>query len=100
MKRFALIVWPAMLIAPLVTAVFFSIFDPVDLSILWEPLGPSRIGAYAEAFLLFWVFGAATSALTLFFQGEVDGVAQPIGKPGKTKSKSRSRWYVTDQYRA
>lgn len=61
-----LILWPSFIAAGMASAVFFAIFDPVDLSIFWRPLGPSRIAGYTEAFLLFWVFTASSSALTLF----------------------------------
>lgn len=77
---------------------FFAIFDPVDLSVLWAPLGPSTTGAYVEAYLLFWVFGAVTSAITLLLQGRVDDVAQD-GRHS-VRPKSRSRWYATDRRRA
>jgi hypothetical protein len=43
---------PSLVTGLIATAVFFTIFDLVDLSILWKPLGPSIMGAYSEAFLL------------------------------------------------
>jgi hypothetical protein len=84
---------PSLVTALITTAVFFTIFDPVDLSILWRPLGPSATGAYLEAFLLFWIFGAASSAMTLLLGGRAD----PAPRTGEqlARPSSRSRWYVT-----
>ena len=68
MQRAGLILWPSFLVAGVAEAVIFSIFDPVDLSLIWDPFGPTRLAAYSQGFLVFWMFTAASSALTLFLQ--------------------------------
>lgn len=68
MRSLILVLWPSFLAAGVASAVFFAIFDPVDLAIFWQPLGPSRMAVYAQGFLLFWAFTAGSSALTLFLQ--------------------------------
>jgi hypothetical protein len=77
MQRIAWVLWPSFLMAGIAEAVFFSIFDPVDLSLLWAPLGPSRLAAYSEGFFLFWTFTAGSSALTLFLQRSSGEVNRP-----------------------
>lgn len=74
MKRALWILWPSFLAAGIAEAVFFSIFDPVDLALLWAPLGPSRLAAYTQGFFLFWACTAASSGLTLFLQRTSDEV--------------------------
>ena len=66
MRNLMLVLWPSFLAAGMACAVFFAIFDPVDLAIFWRPLGPSRMAVYTEGFLLFWAFTGFSSALTLF----------------------------------
>lgn len=97
--RYALwILCPSFIVAGIAEAVFFTIFDPVDLSLLWEPLGPSRLAAYSQGFLLFWTFTAASSGLSLFLQrisGEagnlcpLEPVARPEGCPKRVEPKSQ-----------
>jgi hypothetical protein len=72
MRSIILVLWPSFLAAGVAAAVFFAIFDPVDLAILWQPLGPSRIAVYSEGFFLFWAFTATSSALTLFLERSED----------------------------
>jgi hypothetical protein len=69
-----LILWPSFLAAGMACAVFFTIFDPVDLAIFWRPLGPSRVAVYTEGFLLFWSFTAFSSAFTLFLARDAEAV--------------------------
>ena len=97
MNRVAIVLLPSLVTALIATGVFFAIFDPVDLSILWKPLGPSTKGAYLEACLLFWAFCAASSALTLLFQNGTD----PAPRSGEESARPRfqSRWYVTERRR-
>jgi hypothetical protein len=89
-RIFMLIFWPSFIAAGMASAVFFAIFDPVDLAIFWRPLGPSRIAVYSEGFLLFWAFTAASSALTLLLLRSVDEInrrcplepaVRPVGCP-------------------
>lgn len=73
MRRLIWILWPSFIIGGVAEAVFFTLFDPMDLHIFGEPLNLSRIGVYTLGFFLFWAFAAASSAFTCFLQrGAVD----------------------------
>ena len=94
MKRAIWVLWPSFIAAGIAEVVFFSIFDPVDLGLLWAPLGPNRLAAYTQGFFLFWAFTAASSGLTLFLQrtsGEVNNLcplapsARPEGCPKRAE---------------
>jgi hypothetical protein len=67
-KRLIWILWPSFIVAGAAEALFFTIFDPADLSFFGEPLEASRTAIYSVGFFLFWGFAAASSALTCFFQ--------------------------------
>jgi len=67
-KRAIWILWPSFLVAGVAEVVFFVLFDPVELELLGEVLGVSRLAAYSAGFLLFWLFAAASSAFTSFLQ--------------------------------
>ena len=44
---------------------FFALFDPVELSVMFDPeVDVSRDAGYAVGFFFFWVLCAACSALT------------------------------------
>ena len=62
------ILWPSFIVAGAAEAVFFTVFDPRDLSMFGEPIEASRIAMYSVGFFLFWAFAGASSALTNFFQ--------------------------------
>lgn len=90
MRNLMLVLWPSFLAAGVASAVFFAVFDPVDLAIFWRPLGPGRMAVYTEGFLLFWAFTAFSSALTLFLGRSADEVnrrcpleptRRPVGCP-------------------
>src|SRR5262249_11899502 len=65
MQRAVLILWPSFLVAAVAEMVFFALFDPGELSFFGQPLELSRIAIYSIGFFLFWVFAAASSALSL-----------------------------------
>jgi hypothetical protein len=65
MKTWMLIIWPAFVIAVPCEVVFFALFDPMDFVVVGGPALGER-AAYSVSFLLFWAFGAASSALTYF----------------------------------
>jgi hypothetical protein len=67
-RRWMWIFWPGFLVAIPAVGIVFSLVDPGDLRFTGSPLGWSRLGAYTAGFFLFWVFGAACSALTLLLQ--------------------------------
>jgi hypothetical protein len=62
------ILWPSFLVGGVAETVFFTLFDPNDLSFFGEPVTLSRTAIYSLGFFLFWLFSAASSALTVFLQ--------------------------------
>jgi hypothetical protein len=54
--------------------VFFTLFDPLDLHVLGQPMELSRTAIYTLGFFVFWAFAAASSALTCYLhRGAKDG---------------------------
>lgn len=61
----AIVVWISFLVAAVGTMLFFALFDPVDLTgVFDEDLDIGREAGYAVGFFFFWVLSAACSALT------------------------------------
>ena len=67
-NRILWVLWPAFLVAGVAEGVFFSLFDPHELTFFGEPLEASRQAIYSIGFLCFWAMGASASALTVFLQ--------------------------------
>jgi hypothetical protein len=65
-RRLMWVIWPAFLVAAGADAVFFTLFDPVDLRLFGSPLDISRAAFYTLGFFSFWGLGVASSALTVF----------------------------------
>ncbi len=57
--------WPSFVVAGLATGIFFSLFDPVDLHLLGEPITASRLAVYTVGFLGFWAVAACAVWLAL-----------------------------------
>ena len=62
------ILWPSFIVAGAAEALFFTIFDPSDLTFFGDEITLTRTATYSVGFFLFWMFTAASSALTCFFQ--------------------------------
>ena len=61
------VVWISFLTAAMGTMVFFAVFDPVDLSgIFDEDLEIGRDAGYAAGFFFFWFLCALCSGVTAF----------------------------------
>ena len=61
------VIWISFLSAAVGTMVFFAVFDPVDLSgVFDEDLAIDRDAGYAAGFFFFWLLSLACSALTAF----------------------------------
>ena len=59
------VVWISFLVAAIGTMVFFALFDPVDLTgIFDDDLDIGRDAGYAAGFFFFWVLTACCSAVT------------------------------------
>jgi hypothetical protein len=67
-QRLIWILWPSFIVAAVAEAVFFTVFDPSDLAVFGGAHGLSRIAVYSLGFFLFWLFAAASSALTCYLQ--------------------------------
>ena len=61
------VVWISFLVAAIGTMVFFALFDPVDLTgIFDDDLDIGRDAGYAAGFFFFWVLCALCSGVTAF----------------------------------
>lgn len=60
------VLWPAFLVAGGAEFLFFSIFDPHELTFFGQPIEASRQAIYTVGFFCFWAIGSASAALTLF----------------------------------
>ncbi len=64
-QAIAIVVWISFLSAAIGTMVFFALFDPVELSgIFDEGLDIDRDAGYAAGFFFFWILTAICSAVT------------------------------------
>ncbi len=64
-QAIAIVVWISFLSAAIGTMLFFALFDPVDLSGIFDEdldIGPEA--GYAAGFFFFWVLTALASAVT------------------------------------
>lgn len=68
MKKAIWILWPSFIVGGVAEALFFTLFDPMDLHVFGEPVAASRTAAYTMGFFLFWAFAAASSGFTCFLQ--------------------------------
>ena len=61
----AIVVWISFLSAAVGTMLFFALFDPVDLTGIFDPdLDIGREAGYAAGFFFFWFLTAGCSAVT------------------------------------
>jgi hypothetical protein len=73
MRQLIWILWPSFLMAIPATGIYFSLFDPVDLTLFGILIPADRIAAYTIGFFAFWIIGAGSSAMTcLFLPTETD----------------------------
>jgi len=55
------------MMAIVLTGVFFSTFDPVEIAYYMGKTGVTHLGAYTIGFMLFWLSGAITSLIAIYF---------------------------------
>ena len=67
-QRIIAVLWPSFLTSGIATGLFFTVFDPLDLTMLTGHLDISRMGVYSMGFFMFWLLTSATCALTCYFQ--------------------------------
>jgi hypothetical protein len=77
-KTLIYILWPSFIVAGAAEALFFTVFDPQELSFFGRSIEGSRTAMYSVGFFLFWAFAAASSALTCFFQRTSAEVNRPV----------------------
>jgi hypothetical protein len=66
-QAFFTVVWISFLTAAVSTMAFFALFDPIDLSSMFdENLHLSRDAGYAAGFFFFWAICAACAGLTAY----------------------------------
>lgn len=83
-QRLIHVLWPAFIVAGVAEVVFFTAFDPAELSFLGRDITLARTTVYSVGFLVFWGFAAASSALTCFFQRTAAEINRcPINDPGQ-----------------
>ena len=63
-KAAMVVLWPAFLAATALNALFFSMFDPADLTYDGMPLELDKLAAYGIGFLICFVFCALSSFMT------------------------------------
>ena len=68
MQRAIWVMWPSFIIGGIAEAVFFTLFDPMDMHLFGEPLEMGRTAIYTLGFFAFWAVAAASCALTCFLQ--------------------------------
>ncbi|KUM05244.1 hypothetical protein KIF53_12735 [Chromobacterium subtsugae] len=82
MKKGILLFWPSFIIAVAATAVFYSIFDPAELTLHGNALFADKLTAYSVFLLASWLFGAANTAIVLLLEKsarDINGfVAPPV----------------------
>lgn len=70
MQQLIKVLWPSFVTAGVATAVFFTLFDPLDLVRDWSGASPGevRLQAYSMGFFLFWLLTSLSCLLTSYFQ--------------------------------
>ena len=96
-QRAIWILWPSFIVGGAATGVFFTLFDPRDLELFGEGLGLSRLAVYSIGFFAFWLFAAASSALTCFFQRTSNEINR--GEPAPTAHPGGANREFTDSTR-
>jgi hypothetical protein len=62
------VMWPSFLTASIATIVFFTIFDPLELSQVAGGPEVTRLGGYTIGFFAFWLLTSISCALTCYFR--------------------------------
>jgi hypothetical protein len=76
------IFWPSFIVGGIAEGIFFTVFDPMEMSVFGDPVTWSRTAVYSIGFFAFWAVAAASSAMTCFFQKSAAEINQcPIDDP-------------------
>lgn len=74
LKQLISVFWPSFLIAALVDVLFFALLEPDQFSYKEEPIFQNLLAAYTVGFLIVWLLGICSSALTCYFQRGSDQI--------------------------
>jgi hypothetical protein len=66
LRKFGLVLWPSFLVACVMEMVFFTLFDPIEMHLLGNPVAMGRQAVYSIGFFCFWIMAAAASTLTIY----------------------------------
>ena len=81
-QRIIAVLWPSFLTAGIATVLFFTSFNPEEISLCMGADKPiSNVGAYTIGFFLFWLLTSSTCALTCYFQRPCIQSEQSIKNP-------------------
>jgi hypothetical protein len=67
-QRLIWILWPSFIVGGIAEGLFFTVFDPMQMTFFGEALDWSRTAVYSTGFFAFWAICAASSAFTCFLQ--------------------------------
>jgi len=67
-QRIIAVLWPSFLTSGVATGLFFTIFDPLELTMLTGHMDVSRMAVYSIGFFMFWLLTSSTCALTCYFR--------------------------------
>jgi len=73
-QRIIAVLWPSFITSGIATGLFFTIFDPLELTMLAGHMDISRMGVYSAGFFMFWLLTSTTCALTCYFQRPCDQI--------------------------
>ena len=80
-QQISSVLWPSFLVASIANAVFFTLFDPVELTLYFGLPDVTRTGGYSIGFFLFWLTTALSSLGTSYFQRPCSLVNSPKQAP-------------------
>ena len=67
-QKVVAVLWPSFITAGLATILFFTLFDPIELSLIAGGPEVTRLGGYTIGFFLFWLLTSVSCALTCYFR--------------------------------
>lgn len=67
-QQFVSILWPSFVTAAFATIVFFTLFDPIELSLIAGLPEITRMAGYTIGFFAFWLMTSLSSGLTCYFR--------------------------------
>jgi hypothetical protein len=71
-KHVLTVAWPSFLVACVLEALVFVLFDPLDAHWLGQPIALTRQGVYTLSFFIFWALAAVSGSLTLWLFSTTD----------------------------